>query len=124
MLLPGCMSTDSIIESSFHGDLIENGKKADDFTLTTHDNQTYNFNEETEGKVTIIAFLFIITQMTIIHLNNLDIHLIILKLVIIQVLIPYPKQLNYYLAPIHLLLILHLFLLEMVVTYLEKKFKG
>tara|TARA_B100001996_G_scaffold374811_1_gene353929 strand:- start:760 stop:1419 length:660 start_codon:yes stop_codon:yes gene_type:complete len=58
MLFPGCMSTDSVIENSFHGDLIENGKKADDFTLTTNDNQTYNFKEETQGKVTIIAFLF------------------------------------------------------------------
>lgn len=58
MIIPGCMSTDSVIESNFHGELIENSKKADDFTLTTNDNQTYNFKEETEGKVTIIAFLF------------------------------------------------------------------
>lgn len=58
MLVPGCMSTDSLVESSFHGDLIENGKKANDFTLITNDNETYNFKEETNGKVTIIAFLF------------------------------------------------------------------
>ena len=45
MLVPGCMSTDSLVESSFHGDLIENGKKANDFTLITNDNETYNFKE-------------------------------------------------------------------------------
>ncbi|RPG73098.1 MAG: SCO family protein [Euryarchaeota archaeon TMED248] len=59
MCTPGCMSTsDSEFYGSFHGDLIENGKTADDFTLITNDNQTYNFKESTEGKVVIIAFLF------------------------------------------------------------------
>ena len=52
------MSTDSVLESNFHGELIENGKKANDFTLITSDNETYNFQQETDGKVTIIAFLF------------------------------------------------------------------
>ena len=52
------MNSESIFEGSFHGDLIENGKKANDFTLITNDNETYNFKQETAGKVTIIAFLF------------------------------------------------------------------
>jgi len=59
MCTPGCMSTpESTFFGNFHGDLIENGKKANDFTLITNDNQTYNFKESTEGKVVIIAFLF------------------------------------------------------------------
>lgn len=58
ILSPGCMNSESIFEGSFHGDLIENGKKANDFTLITNDNETYNFKQETAGKVTIIAFLF------------------------------------------------------------------
>lgn len=58
MLFPGCITNDSVIEDTFHGEVIEKGKKVDDFTLTTNDNQTYNFKEETIGKVTIIAFLF------------------------------------------------------------------
>ncbi len=52
------MNSESIFEGSFHGDLIENGKKVNDFTLITNDNETYNFKQETAGKVTIIAFLF------------------------------------------------------------------
>ena len=58
MLSPGCINSEPIFEGSFHGDLIENGKKANDFTLITNDNETYNFKNETSGKVTIIAFLF------------------------------------------------------------------
>ena len=58
ILSPGCMNSESIFEGCFHGDLIENGKKANDFTLITNDNETYNFKQETAGKVTIIAFLF------------------------------------------------------------------
>ena len=33
-------------------------EKANDFTLITHENQTYIFKESTEGKVVIIASLF------------------------------------------------------------------
>ena len=57
-ILPGCINSDDNTESIFHGDLISSGKKISDFNLLTSDNSSYNFKQNTEGKVTVIAFLF------------------------------------------------------------------
>ena len=57
IILPGCMTSDSEQENPFHGDFIDS-RDVDDFDLITSDNQSYNFQQETENKVVIIAFLF------------------------------------------------------------------
>jgi protein SCO1/2 len=57
IILPGCMTTDTEQESPFHGDFIDS-RDVNDFDLITSDNQSYNFQQETENKVVIIAFLF------------------------------------------------------------------
>ena len=57
-ILPGCINSDDNTESIFHGDLISSGKEISDFNLLTSENSSYNFKQNTEGKVTVIAFLF------------------------------------------------------------------
>jgi len=57
IILPGCMTSDTEQESPFHGDFIDS-RDVNDFDLITSDNQSYNFQQETENKVVIIAFLF------------------------------------------------------------------
>ncbi len=58
-ILPGCINSDDNTESIFHGDLISSsGKEITDFNLLTSENTSYNFKQNTEGKVTVIAFLF------------------------------------------------------------------
>ena len=57
-ILPGCINSDNDTESIFHGDIISDGRPISDFTLLTSDNTSYDFKENTEGKVTVIAFLF------------------------------------------------------------------
>ena len=57
-ILPGCVNSDNDTESIFHGDLISDARPISDFTLLTSDNTSYDFKENTEGKVTVIAFLF------------------------------------------------------------------
>lgn len=57
IILPGCMTSDSEQENPFHGDFIDS-RDVNDFDLITSDNQSYNFQQETENKVVIIAFLF------------------------------------------------------------------
>ena len=57
-ILPGCINSDNDIESIFHGDIISDARPISDFTLLTSDNTSYDFKENTEGKVTVIAFLF------------------------------------------------------------------
>ena len=57
IILPGCMTSDSEQENQFHGDFIDS-RDVNDFDLITSDNQSYNFQQETENKVVIIAFLF------------------------------------------------------------------
>ena len=57
-ILPGCINSDDNTESIFHGDLISSNKEISDFNLLTSDNSSYNFKQNTEGKVTVIAFLF------------------------------------------------------------------
>ena len=57
-ILPGCINSDDNTESIFHGDLISSGKEISDFNLLTSENTSYNFKQNTEGKVTVIAFLF------------------------------------------------------------------
>lgn len=57
IILPGCMTSDSEQENPFHGDFIDS-RDVNDFDLITSDNQSYNFQQETEKKVVIIAFLF------------------------------------------------------------------
>lgn len=57
IILPGCMTSDSEQENPFHGDFIDS-REVNDFDLITSDNQSYNFQQETENKVVIIAFLF------------------------------------------------------------------
>ena len=57
-ILPGCVNSDNDTESIFHGDIISDARPITDFTLLTSDNTSYDFKENTEGKVTVIAFLF------------------------------------------------------------------
>lgn len=57
-ILPGCINSENETESIFHGDIILDAKPISDFTLLTSDNTTYDFKQETEGKITVIAFLF------------------------------------------------------------------
>ncbi len=57
IILPGCMTSDTEQENPFHGDFIDS-RDVNDFDLITSDNQSYNFQQETENKVVIIAFLF------------------------------------------------------------------
>ena len=57
-ILPGCINSDNDTESIFHGDIISDSRPISDFTLLTSDNTSYDFKENTEGKVTVIAFLF------------------------------------------------------------------
>ena len=57
VVLPGCMTSDGEEEDNFHGDSLDS-KKVNDFSLITSDNQSYDFGQETENKVVIIAFLF------------------------------------------------------------------
>ena len=58
MTTPGCFSSEVDLDDNLHGDPIEKSKRANDFDLITSDNQSYNFAQETAGKVVIIAFLF------------------------------------------------------------------
>ena len=57
-IFPGCINSDNDTESIFHGDIISDARPISDFTLLTSDNTSYDFKENTEGKVTVIAFLF------------------------------------------------------------------
>lgn len=57
VVLPGCVTSDNDNDDNFHGDSI-NSRATNDFNLITTDNQSYNFEQETAGKVVIIAFLF------------------------------------------------------------------
>ena len=57
-ILPGCINSDNDAESVFHGDIISDARPISEFTLLTSDNTSYDFKENTEGKVTVIAFLF------------------------------------------------------------------
>ena len=57
-ILPGCINSDNEKENIYHGDIISDAKPISDFTLLTSDNMSYDFKENTEGKVTVIAFLF------------------------------------------------------------------
>ena len=56
--LPGCVESSEFSEQRFHGEIITNSAQISEFTLLTSDNTTYDFKEETSGKVTVIAFLF------------------------------------------------------------------
>ena len=57
-LLPGCINSETETENIYHGDIISDARPISDFTLLTSDNTSYDFKQETEGKVTVIAFLF------------------------------------------------------------------
>lgn len=57
-ILPGCINSDNETENIFHGDIISDARSISDFTLLTSDNTSYDFKENTDGKVTVIAFLF------------------------------------------------------------------
>ena len=57
-VLPGCINSENDTESIFHGDIITDDRPISDFTLLTSDNMSYDFKQQTEGKVTVIAFLF------------------------------------------------------------------
>ncbi len=57
-LLPGCINSETETENIYHGDIISDARPISDFTLLTSDNTSYDFKENTEGKVTVIAFLF------------------------------------------------------------------
>ena len=56
--LPGCVESSESSEQRFHGEIITNSAQISEFTLLTSDNITYDFKQETSGKVTVIAFLF------------------------------------------------------------------
>ena len=57
-ILPGCINSENETESIFHGEIITDARPISDFTLLTSDNMSYDFKQQTEGKVTVIAFLF------------------------------------------------------------------
>jgi protein SCO1/2 len=57
LICSGCLSADQS-ELKFNGEAIEPSMKVDDFTLFESDQGNWTFSEETEGKVTVIAFLF------------------------------------------------------------------
>tara|TARA_Y100001935_G_C17214942_1_gene462085 strand:+ start:154 stop:795 length:642 start_codon:yes stop_codon:yes gene_type:complete len=57
-ILPGCINSENDTQSIFHGDIITDARPISDFTLLTSDNMSYDFKQQTEGKVTVIAFLF------------------------------------------------------------------
>ena len=57
-MLPGCIDSGNEADPIFHGELITSGKSISEFTLLTSENTTYDFKQNTEGKVTVIAFLF------------------------------------------------------------------
>ena len=57
-ILPGCINSDNETANIFHGDIISDARPISDFTLLTSDNTSYDFKENTKGKVTVIAFLF------------------------------------------------------------------
>ena len=57
-MLPGCIDSGNEADSIFHGELITSGKSISEFTLLTSENTTYDFKQNTDGKVTVIAFLF------------------------------------------------------------------
>ena len=57
-ILPGCINSENETESIFHGDIITDARPISDFTLLTSDNMSYDFKQQTEGKITVIAFLF------------------------------------------------------------------
>ena len=57
-MLPGCIDSGNEADSIFHGELITSGKSISEFTLLTSEITTYDFKQNTEGKVTVIAFLF------------------------------------------------------------------
>ena len=57
-IVPGCIDSGNEADSIFHGELITSGKSISEFTLLTSENTTYDFKQNTEGKVTVIAFLF------------------------------------------------------------------
>ena len=57
LLLAGCVGVESET-SKFHGEDITPKVLVEDFTLVNGDGEDWNFNNQTEDKVVIIAFLF------------------------------------------------------------------
>ena len=57
IILPGCINSDNEKENIYHGDIISDARPISDFTLLTSDNMSYDFKQNTEGKVTVIALL-------------------------------------------------------------------
>ena len=55
-ILPGCINSDNETANIFHGDIISDARPISDFTLLTSDNTSYDFKENTKGKVTVIDF--------------------------------------------------------------------
>lgn len=59
LILSGCFAPESFTtESPYHGEDIEPVVKVDNFTLFDAKGDEWNFVENTEGKVVVIAFLF------------------------------------------------------------------
>ena len=59
LILSGCFAPESFTtESPYHGEDIEPVVKVDNFTLFNATGDEWNFVENTEGKVVVIAFLF------------------------------------------------------------------
>ena len=59
LMLSGCFAPESFTtESPYHGEAIDPVVKVDNFTLFNATGEAWNFEEETEGKVVVIAFLF------------------------------------------------------------------
>ena len=59
LLLSGCFAPESFVEEyPYHGEAIDPVVAVDDFTLNNATGDVWNFAEQTEGKVVVIAFLF------------------------------------------------------------------
>ena len=57
LLCSGCLSAEET-SLTFHGEAIDPVMAVEDFTLYEADDGNWTFSEETQGKVTVIAFLF------------------------------------------------------------------
>ena len=56
-LISGCIGSDAVTDE-FHGEEIDPLVAVQDFTLVDNAGDDWNFAEQTEGKVVVVAFLF------------------------------------------------------------------
>ena len=57
LLTSGCVGSD-VVENEFHGEEIRPIVAVQDFTLVDNAGNDWNYAEQTDGKVVVVAFLF------------------------------------------------------------------